>query len=154
MTHNLLLGGNDLLNQRNRIGIFLKEAAIEFDKKSNHLLAQYQLTQPQFNLLSCLLVNQDRIIRQVDLEKQFRLSSPTVTRLLHQLETKGFVKRVPNPDDARSKQIVLTSEALSQQAALLDSADQLEKEIRSGLSDSELKSGLTFMQKILKNLEN
>lgn len=143
-----------MLNQRNRIGIYLKEAAIEFDKKSNVLLAQFQLTQPQFNLLSCLMVNQDRAVRQVDLEKQFKLSSPTVTRLLHQLETKGFVKRIPNPDDARSKQIALTAKALAKQDVLLDSADQLETDIRTGLNDSELKSGINFMKKVLKNLEN
>jgi len=143
-----------LLNQRNRIGIYLKEATIEFDKKSNQLLAQYRLTQPQFNLLSCLLVNQERIVRQVDLEKQFGLSSPTVTRLLHQLETKGFIKRISNPNDARSKQIALTQKALAKQNVLLDSADQLETDLRTGLSDSELKSGIVFMRKILKNLEN
>lgn len=100
------------------------------------------------------MVNQNRTVRQVDLEKQFKLSSPTVTRLLHQLETKGFVKRIPNPDDARSKQIVLTAKALAKQDVLLDSADQLETDIRIGLSDSELKSGIDFMKKILKNLEN
>jgi len=45
---------------------------------------------------------------QLDLGRRLRLEKSTVSRLVGQLAARGWVERVPNPDDARSVRVALT----------------------------------------------
>jgi DNA-binding MarR family transcriptional regulator len=46
---------------------------------------------------------------QLELGRRLRLEKSTVSRLVGQLAARGWVERVPNPGDARSVQVSLTS---------------------------------------------
>lgn len=63
-------------------------------------------------------------INQKDLEKRAHVTHPTMTGLLHRLESKGFVRTMPSPTDRRYKKIVSTEKArqFHQQVASQDEA--------------------------------
>ena len=52
---------------------------------------------------------QQGTLTQLELGRRLRLEKSTVSRLVGQLATRGWVDRLTNPDDARSVQVALTS---------------------------------------------
>jgi DNA-binding MarR family transcriptional regulator len=50
-------------------------------------------------------------IRLTDLAEEMQVTKPSATTMVQRLERKGLVERVPSPEDARSKLVVLTAKA-------------------------------------------
>ena len=95
-----------------KISILIKKTALVFDKISNQLLMPYELTGSQFKILMVLYHAPDASVRQADIENKFAMTNPTVTGLVQKLEVKDLVKRMPHPEDKRSKVLVLTDRAI------------------------------------------
>jgi DNA-binding MarR family transcriptional regulator len=74
------------------------------------------------------------------------LAPPSVTGLVNRLEAKGFVRRVPNPDDRRSVLIEIDRERVMASIAPLfvDWVYSLE-DLYAGYSDDELETILHFL---------
>ena len=85
-----------------RIVILIKKLALESDKQALAILAPAELTPSQFKIIKFLFWQGDTHIRQVDIEKHFSMTNPTVTGLLKNLEEKGWIRREANPEDSRS----------------------------------------------------
>lgn len=131
------------------ISILIKKMALIFDKYSNQFLTPYGLTGSQFKILMVLYQSPAGSVRQTDIEAKFSMTNPTVTGLVQKLEGKGLVKRMPHPEDRRSKVLVLTERALAMQEELLALADSLEQQMTRNLSESEYEQLSALLMKML-----
>ena len=120
-----------------RISILIKRSSLVFDKLSNQLLTPYDLTGSQFKILMVLYKSPAGSVRQTDIEAKFSMTNPTVTGLVQKLEAKDLVKRIPHPEDKRSKVLVLTDRAVGMKEELLALADSLERQMTANLTAEE-----------------
>ena len=132
-----------------KISILIKKAALVFDKISNQLLMPYDLTGSQFKILMMLYHAPANCVRQIDIENKFSMTNPTVTGLVHKLGAKDLVKRIPHPDDKRSKMLVLTDRAMAMKEELLALAEDLEAEMTRNLSNDEYEQLTSLLLKML-----
>ena len=136
--------------ERSKVSILIKKSSLIFDKYVNQLLAPYHLSGSQFRILMKLYQSPDRSVRQTDIEAAFSMTNPTVTGLVHNLEKNGLVKKVANPEDKRSRFIVLTEYAESRRNEFLSLADSIEKEMTDGLSETETAVLSELLMKVIK----
>lgn len=133
-----------------RIAILIKKANLEFDKMSNQILAPCDLTHTQFKTMMFLYKEPRDTVRQIDIEKYFSMTNPTVTGILHNLEKKGMVMRAANPRDGRSKVVALTGRAYAMKEELLGIADTLEGNMTKNLTLKEQKQLSSLLKKMLE----
>lgn len=134
----------------NRIAALIKTASIEFDRMANPILADYGLTASQCRILKFLYMQQNQRARIVDIEKECAITHPTVLGLLDSLEKKGFVLKIVNPEDARSKLVSLTQKAKDMQMELETLVAKIDHEWVENLSEQERKELQKLLQKLLK----
>ena len=134
----------------NRIAALIKTASIEFDKRANPTLAGYDLTASQCRVLKFMYMQPNHNARIVDIEKECAITHPTVLGLLDSLEKKGFVSRIVNPKDARSKLISLTPRAKEMQAELQAVVAKIDHAWVEDLSAQERKELQRLLLKLLR----
>ncbi len=132
-----------------KAAILIKKAALVIEKMSNHVLAPYELTNTQYKILMLLYRNPGRPIRQIDIEAHFFMTNPTVTGIIQNLEKKGLVQRIQNPDDRRSKLLTLTEQAVSMETELRALGESLEKQVTAKLTEDESQQLIVLLKKIL-----
>ena len=133
-----------------RIAVLIKTASIEFDKMANPILADYDLTASQCRVLNFLFMQQNQGARIVDIEKKCAITHPTVLGLIDSLEKKGFVLKIVNPEDARSKLISLTPKAKEMQMELEATVANIDHMWVENLSEQERKELQKLLQKLLR----
>lgn len=134
----------------NSIAVLIKTASIEFDKISNPIFSEYNITMSQYRVLKFLYAQPEQSARVVDIEKSCSITHPTVLGLLKSLEKNGFISRTVNPDDARSKVIILTDKAKNMQSELEGVGNKIEGILTDSLSDDEKGQLRGLLQKLLK----
>lgn len=131
------------------IAILIKRANLVFDKISNQILTPYDLTNTQFKIVMRLFKEPSGTVRQIDLERYFSMTNPTVTGILQNLEKKGLVERVMNPADGRSKVIMPTKKALDRKEDLFRLADSLERNLTKNLTGEEQVQLAGLLKKVI-----
>lgn len=76
-------------------------------------------------------------LSQQQLADRLRLKKSTVSRLIDQLEAAGIVRRVPNPDDARSVLVELTASGRRRASRLHQARTQLFTRLVADLGPAE-----------------
>lgn len=137
--------------KNDKIAILIKKTALVVEKISNRMLVPYDLTHTQFKILMMLYRNQDKEIRQADIEADFSMTNPTVTGIIQNLEKKNLVRRVANPKDKRSKVLVLTERAHQMEPEMKELAKQRESQITKNLTEEECDLLANLLKKILEN---
>lgn len=132
-----------------KVAILVKKASLEFTKLSNPVFLKYDLTEAQYKILKYLYSYQNTVVRQVDLEKYFSLTHPTAIGLLENLEKKEFIRRRENPEDRRSRIILLEKRALEMQEELEQLGDKLEEKMTENLTSEERSQLVFLLQKLL-----
>ncbi len=106
---------------------------------------------------TCILVylhtHQDTDVFQKDLEEEFSVRRSTMSKVLTSLEEKGYIQRVTVKEDKRLKKIVITSKADSLIDSLKNDRSKLEAKIVKGISEEELCTLKTLLDKIKENLK-
>ena len=74
------------------------------------LLAEHQLSLPEYDVLVHLLEAPERRLRMTDLAARVLISRSGLTRLVDRMERSGLVQRVSCPSDARGTFAELTEE--------------------------------------------
>lgn len=97
--------------------------------------------------------NRDRDIFQKDFEQEFNIRRSTASNILALIEKNGLITRESVPYDARLKKITLTQKALDIQSIVDKAFENLEKNIKKGISDEELQVFFKVIDKINSNLE-
>lgn len=147
----MLISERSVAMRTDKVAILIKKAALVIEKLSNHVLAPYELTHTQYKILMLLYRNPDKPIRQIDIEEHFSMTNPSVTGIIQNLEKKGLVQRVQNPDDKRSKLLKLTEQAVSMEQELYSLGESLESQVTEGLSEDERQQLILLLNKILKD---
>ena len=130
-----------------KIAILIKKLALEFDKITNPTLSPYDLTPTQFKILKYLYDHENVI--GMDIQNAYSMTNPTVTGILQNMESGGWVERVGNPNDSRSKIIILTKKSLDKKDELYNLGENLEKEFTKGLTKEEYKELLKLLDKMI-----
>ena len=119
------------------IAVLIKVASMEFDKYASKELAKFDLTTSQYKIIKYIFNATERSVRQIDIEKFFFMTNPTVTGIVKNLEKKGLIERIPNPEDGRSKVIVPTGKLSAMKEEILSAGNDMEKRFTCVLSDEE-----------------
>lgn len=113
----------------------IHEVYVLSDACDRQILDQYDLNISQFRLLSHL--HNEKGQRLTVLSQRLLLSKSTITRLVDQLECKGWVQRGADPEDRRAQRVILTPVGYEQRAVIADAHRRsLEKRLQV-LTDEE-----------------
>ena len=136
---------------KDKISIFVKKASLECDKVAYPLLVEYKLTMVQYKILKYLYFQPPATICQRDIEKYLSMTNPTVTGVLKNLERDGWVERLRNPHDARSKLLQLTDKSLQVKQELFCIGDEIENTFTAGLTVKEREQLLQLLKKLVQS---
>ena len=134
-----------------KIAILIKKLALEFDKIAIPNLAPYNLTPTQFKILK-YLYDHDNVIG-MDIQNAYSMTNPTVTGIIQNMESGGWIERVLNPNDSRSKIIKLTKKSLDKKDELYNLGENLEKEFTKCLTKDEQKELLNLLVKMMEGIK-
>ena len=129
--------------------ILIKKAALEFDKISNQLLENYDLTSAQYKVLKYLYEEAENGVRITDLERYYSMTHPTTIGIVQNLEKKGLIGYQDNPNDQRSRYIIPTKKAIDMHDDLVAIGEVLEKELTKNLNNKERKELVSLLKKVL-----
>lgn len=140
-----------MTTERYYYGILFKQLSIAFENNLQRSAAQYGLTPSQASII-IYLESADHPVNQRELEVYYKLSNPTVTGLMKRMEAKGFIERIANPEDGRSKYIQLTPKALEVCSSVSQSMQNLEREMLQDLSPEEEELFHDMLMRVLKRI--
>lgn len=83
-------------------------------------------------------------------ERTFR-SSATMTSILDVLERRGWIRRVPNPEDRRSVLIEISDDGYAVADRFLPGVRKIERAVMGDLSSNELAALMKILTKILES---
>lgn len=135
--------------EQNNIAIMIKIASVALEKDAYQMLAEYDLTFSQFKIMIMLLFFGQDPVRQIDIEDMFAMTNPTVTGVLNNLEKKGMVQRLQNPEDKRSKIIVPTEKARAIAPELWNIREKMDVDLTRMLTDEEKEQLRKLLRKII-----
>ncbi len=123
--------------------------------KSEECIAEDdEITNKNGWIIGYLAENIDKDIFQKDIEKKFMIRRSTVSGILQLMEKKGYINRESVEYDARLKKLTLTDKAWEYFNRAMKKIDEGEAVLRSGLSNEEIDTFLTILNKIKSNIEN
>lgn len=137
-----------------KIGRMLKKIHTAMRTEGNKRLIEKNLTSSQMEIL-VFIANEEKEkkeINQVDIERHFTLTNPTVTGLLNRLQEKNFIKRVPSIKDARFNSIVLTKYGKNFVKDCYEDLIIFEKVLVGNLDEKERKELIILLDKVLKSI--
>ena len=115
----------------------------------------YGLTGMQFAIVSYIAKEStERDVFQKDLEQKFDIRKSTVTGILNTMERDGLLLRETVPYDARLRKMILTDKALQAKKNSEQVIDTVENQLSKGLTEEEIATFLTILEKISKNAES
>ena len=132
-----------------KIAILIKKAALEAEKVQMPILQSHDLSVAQYKFLKYLYNAPKDTVRVVDLETYYSMTHPAVIDILKVLEKKGYTQRIVNPEDARSKIVVLTEKAYDEQKELEGLGDIMEEAVTKKLTDNEKKEMIRLLHKLM-----
>jgi DNA-binding MarR family transcriptional regulator len=92
----------------------IHEIYVYSDASDRQVLDGFDLSISQFRVLA--LLQDDAAHRLTTLSERLLLSKSTITRVVDELEQRGWVRRIPDPDDRRAQRVGLTRKGSSQLA--------------------------------------
>nr|WP_319216421.1 MarR family transcriptional regulator [uncultured Trichococcus sp.] len=115
----------------------------------------YGLTGMQFAIVSFIAKESaTRDVFQKDLEQKFDIRKSTVTGILNTMERDGLLLRETVPYDARLRKMMLTDKALQAKKNTEQVIDSVESQLSKGLTEEEITTFLSILEKISKNAES
>lgn len=118
------------------------------------LFAEHGLDSGEFDVLATLLrAGAPYSQRPTELFRSLMISSGGLTDRLLRLEKAGWVRRIPCPEDARSKRVQLTEAGRTLTEILFRQDMALESQILSALTDAEIETLSGLLAKLAMSLE-
>ncbi len=118
-----------------------------FDKR----LEKLSLTASMWCVLMAIMENGE--ITQKELSVILSIEGPTTTKIIDNLEKRGFIKRVPHETDRRAYKIKLTDKGIKIKEEIFKYGDCFMKDVKSNLTEEEKKQLHILLNKIYDNIK-
>lgn len=145
------------MNNTDLLGFRIRSLWQQIKRLMNRHLTEndgYGLTGMQFAIVSFIAKEStERDVFQKDLEQKFDIRKSTVTGILNTMERDGLLLRETVPYDARLRKMILTDKALQAKKNSEQVIDTVENQLSKGLTEEEIATFLTILEKISKNAE-
>ena len=134
--------------------ILLKNLAKPIEDKNKNSKKIHRPTPTQMRIVDYLLNYIDKeYIYQKDIEEALNLSKATVSDVLNRMEKNGLIERNTNPNDTRSKMIVLSKDTKELFENNKKRLQELEKKAKKDITQEELEIFSNILNKMIKNFE-
>ncbi len=126
--------GNDAASDKRELAIDLLKSLLVIERGPARQMGE--VSKGEMALLGILL-DEEGGLAPSDLSRRLSVSTSRIANTLNSLERKGFVERIPNPDDRRGIEVIITpAGARFAQDGFEQAVDGLE-ELLCALDDSE-----------------
>ena len=122
------------------------------DQTMTDALNKLNLTAAQGRLMAFVVHRGAQPTYARDVEQALRLTHPTVSGLLSRLEQKGFVELVTDPNDRRSKRIVISEKGLACHERMHETIMENESRIVQGFTEEEKALLSQLLQRAIENV--
>lgn len=111
-----------------------------------------EITLMHGRVIRYLYEKRDDEIFQKDIERDFSIGRSSVTNIIQLMERNGYITRESVPGDARLKKVKLTDKGITNHKRVESFITRLDKELIQGITEEELNTFYTVMNKIRGNL--
>ncbi len=125
----------------------------ELKKQFDEYLSEINLTASGWCVLLCVIENNEKITQR-EIADILCLETPTVTRILDNLQKNGFIERIPHPDDRRCFIIKLTEKGKNIEEKLYSYGECFMKGVSSLFSEDDLKKFKENLNNIYINIKS
>ena len=122
------------------------------DQMMTDALDKLDLTAAQGRLMAFLAHRGEQPTYAKDVEAEFHLSHPTVSGLLSRLEQKDFLELKTDPNDRRSKRIVISEKGMASHERMHSVIMDNESRIVQGFSEEEKAQFAQFLHRAIENV--
>ena len=122
------------------------------DQTMTEALNKMDLTASQGRLMAFLAHRGEQPTYAKDVEAEFHLSHPTVSGLLSRLEQKDFLELKTDPNDRRSKRIVISEKGRACHERMHAAIIENESRIVQGFTEEEKTLLAQFLQRAIENV--
>ncbi|MDA7965435.1 MarR family transcriptional regulator [Ruegeria sp.] len=122
---------------------------------TRQLAADFGLTQAGFEVLTTLRAQPEpRRLTPTELYRAVLITSGGMTKVLKQLESEGLITREDDPNDLRSRAVVLTEAGARQAEAAMAAVNEQDKRLLGGaLSDDQINRLVTVLLQTARRVE-
>jgi DNA-binding MarR family transcriptional regulator len=137
--------GHLLKRERDRCNEIIKDRVLG---EGNNLMCS------DLSIICFLAKNHHREVYQKDIEHHFSLTAPSVSNKLRDLESKGLIHRKYSTIDTRLKHVIMTDKAKDIAQLIQVEMTKFEKRIANLLTEEEIDSLFTILDKIKEDFES
>lgn len=131
----------------------INRCAALLQQKLETAFARFDLSMWEFDMLATLRRSGAPSLSPTELFSTLMVTSGTMTHRLKRLETRGFIERVPNAEDARSMLVKLSDSGRELIDRAVEEHIENERQILSGLSADALRELDNSLSAFLGTLE-
>lgn len=122
-------------------------------KKANNDLLEMDLTIVQHHTLVYLVRQEEHTAELKAIEREFRVSQPTVAGIAQRLEAKGYVEALGSPRDRRVKLIRLTPQGEELCRRSWEKMKRRMEAMTVGLSETDIDELCRLLDVVHRNIE-
>lgn len=135
----------------NSLGFILNKTALLSKAHFNNYLKEYDISPEQWSLVFRVVERSG--LTQKELSDSTYKDQANITRSIDRLEQKGFLKRIENPNDRRSFQLIPTQDAIALVERIIPLSQAFNAQLTQGFSEEETKMLIALLNKVHHNLE-
>lgn len=136
---------------RPRLPHTLKRLYLLMSQSIDDALREHGLARAQWQALSH--IHDAGTMSQRALQDRMRIESATLAVIVDLLVSKGWLERLPDPDDRRVRLLRFTSEGHRRWHSVPDPVSLVEQRMLAGLSEPEAAGATRVMARMIANLE-
>ena len=143
------------MHEQRHVGFEIRTLSNLIKRKVDNLISnQYTVNVTGIHgwIMGYIYRSDDKDIFQKDIEEEFSIRRSTVTTILQLMEKNDLIIRKSVDYDARLKKIELTEKAINIHENVQKNLSEVEKQLTKGLSEEELNSFFSTLEKIKANL--
>lgn len=111
-------------------------------------LTEVGLSVAQYDLLACLAKAEPELLKQSELADRLLVTKGNISGMLSRMTELGMVRRADDPDDKRSKRIVITEEGRK----LYESGRRLQEALIDEMFEGLGKDKVDFLEQVINEL--
>ncbi|MFI3260669.1 MAG: MarR family transcriptional regulator [bacterium] len=136
------------MDYKNNFLHYFRKISDNIEKSGNAKLKDLGLTLAQGQVLGYLLDKKDNTATYKDVESILEVAQSSAASMISRLESRGFVRTYLDINDKRIKLLELTQSGKYCINSSRECIEELKKELFGKLSDEELETLMTLLQKI------